>query len=79
MPPRENIKFGALLLALVLALGCSHYLDGSPSDAEAEEASAANLRDALAQAQADRPDLWTAEQRALANKAALLAARQVQP
>lgn len=79
MPPRENLKFGACVLALVLALGCSHYLDDSPSDAQAEEATAASLRDALAQAQAERPDLWNAERRARADRAAVLAARQVQP
>ena len=79
MPPPENLKFGAWLLLLVLALGCSHYLDGAPSDLQAEEATAASLRDALAQAQAERPDLWTAQQRARADRAAVLAARQVQP
>lgn len=79
MPPRENIRFIAVVVALVLALGCSHYLDGAPSDLQAEEATAASLRDALAQAQAERPDLWTAQQRARADRAAVLAARQVQP
>lgn len=79
MPPRENIKFIAGLLALVLVLGCSHYLDSAPSDMQSEEDSAANFRDALAQAQAKRPDLWNAERRARADRAAVLAARQVQP
>lgn len=78
MPPLENIKFAVALLAVVLALGCSHLLDG-PSDVEAEEATAANLRDALAQAQAERPDLWTPERRARADAAAGLVARGVQP
>lgn len=79
MPHRENVRFIAVVVALVLALGCSHYLDGAPSDLQAEEATAASLRDALAQAQAERPDLWTAQQRARADRAAVLAARQVQP
>lgn len=79
MPPRENVRFIAVVVALVLALGCSHYLDSAPSDLQAEEATAASLRDALAQAQAERPDLWTAQQRARADKAAVLASRQVQP
>ncbi len=79
MPPLENIKFIAVLAALVFALGCSHYLDDSPSDAQAEEATAASLRDALAQAQAERPDLWNVERRERADRAALLAAREVQP
>lgn len=78
MPPLENIKFAAAVLAVVLALGASHLLDG-PSDFEAEEATAASLRDALAQAQQERPDLWTAERRARAAAAAELVARGVQP
>jgi hypothetical protein len=79
MPPLENIKFAAAVLAVVLALGCGHYLDGAPSDMQAEEATAASLRDALAQAQAERPDLWTPERRARAAAAAGLVARGVQP
>ncbi len=78
-PPAENLKFFAAVLAVVLALGASHYLDDAPSDAEAEDATAASLRDALAQAQAERPDLWTAERRARAAAAAELVARGVQP
>lgn len=78
MPPLENIKFAAAVLAVVLALGCGHYLDGPP-DFEAEEATAASLRDALAQAQAERTDLWTPERRARADAAAGLVAQGVQP
>ena len=77
-PPLENIKFwaGAGLVALVLS--SSHLLDG-PSDFEAAQATEASLNDALAQAQAERPELWTAEQKARARVAAALVAREVQP
>ena len=78
LPPFENIKFwaGAGLVALVLS--SSHLLDG-PSDFEAAQATEASLNDALAQAQAERPELWEAEQKARARVAAALAAREVQP
>ena len=77
-PPLENIKFwaGAGLVALVLS--SSHLLDG-PSEIEAAQATEASLSDALAQAQAERPELWTAEQKARARVAAALVAREVQP
>ena len=78
IPPLENLKFwaGAGLVALVLS--SSHLLDG-PSDFEAAQATEASLNDALAQAQAERPELWTAEQKARARAAAALVAREVQP
>ena len=78
IPPLENLKFwaGAGLLALVLS--SSHLLDG-PSEIEAAQATEASLNDALAQAQAERPELWTAEQKARARVAAALVAREVQP
>ena len=77
-PPLENLKFwaGAGLVALILS--SSHLLDG-PSDFEAAQATEASLNDALAQAQAERPELWTAEQKARARVAAALVAREVQP
>lgn len=77
-PPLENIKFwaGAGLVALVLS--SSHLLDG-PSDLEAAQATEASLNDALAQAQAERPELWSDEQKARARVAAALVAREVQP
>ena len=55
LPPFESIKFwaGAGLVALVLS--SSHLLDG-PSDFEAAQATEASLNDALAQAQAERPE-----------------------
>ena len=78
-PPLENLKFwaGAGLVALVLS--SSHLLDG-PSEIEAAQATEANrqdaLSDALAAAQAERPELWTAEQKARARAAARIVARQ---
>ena len=77
-PPLENLKFwaGAGLVALVLS--SSHLLDG-PSDFEAAQATEASLNDALAQAQAERPELWTAEQKARARVAAQSVAQGVQP
>lgn len=78
MPPLENIKVALAVLAVVLLMGGSHLLDG-PSDAEAEEATAASLRDALKQAQQERPELWTPERKARADKAGGLVARGVQP
>ena len=59
-PSRDGSKFWLTLLACVAAFvlmsGCS-----GPSDLEAERATAAALQDAIAQAQAERPDLWTTE------------------
>ena len=46
----------ALCAAALLLSACS-----GPSDLEAERATAAALQDAIAQAQAERPDLWTTE------------------
>lgn len=77
-PPLENLKFwvGAGLVALVLS--SSHLLDG-PSEIEAAQAAEASLNDALAQAQAERPELWSDEHKARARVAAALVAREVQP
>ena len=74
-PPLENLKFwaGAGLLALVLS--SSYHLDG-PSDFEAAQATEASLNDALAQAQAERPELWSDEQKSRARVAAQIVARQ---
>ena len=78
IPPLENLKFwaGAGLVAFILS--ASFHLDG-PSEIEAAQATEASLNDALAQAQAERPELWTAEQKARARVAAALVAREVQP
>ncbi len=82
MPPFENLKTFFCIAAAVLltsfVLGGSHLLDG-PTEWESKADDAANLRDALAQAQQERPELWTAEQRARADKAAGLVARGAQP
>ena len=59
----------ACVAAFVLMSGCS-----GPSDLEAERATAAALQDAIAQAQAERPDLWTPETIERAKSAALIAA-----
>ena len=59
----------ACVAAFVLMSGCS-----CPSDLQAERATAAALQDAIAQAQAERPDLWTPETIERAKTAALIAA-----
>ncbi len=76
--PLENLKFWAGAGAVAFILSASFHLDG-PSDFEAAQATEASLNDALAQAQAERPELWTAEQKARARVAAALVAREVQP
>ena len=79
IPPLENLKFwaGAGLVALILS--SSYLLDG-PSEIEADQATEASrqdaLNDALAAAKAERPELWTAEQKARARGAAQIVARQ---
>ena len=75
IPPLENLKFWAGAGAVAFILSASFHLDG-PSDFEAAQATEASLNDALAQAQAERPELWTAEQKARARVAAQSVARQ---
>lgn len=75
IPPIENLKFWAGAGLVALALSSSHLLDG-PSDFEAAQATEASLNDALAQAQAERPELWSDEQKAQARVAAQIVARQ---
>ena len=58
----------ALCAAALLLSACG------PSDIEAERATAVALQDAIAQAQAERPDLWTPETIERAKTAALIAA-----
>ena len=77
-PLLGNLKFWAGAGVVALVLSSSHLLDG-PSDFEAAQATEASLNDALAQAQAERPELWEAEQKARARVAAALVAREVQP
>lgn len=75
-PARRNLDgwaFWLTLLACVLVFvlmsGCT-----GPSDTQAEADTAAALQDAIAQAQAERPDLWTPETIERAKTAALIAA-----
>lgn len=56
----------------------AQWLD-APSDMAAEDATAASLRDAIQQAQQERPELWTAERKARADRAAGLVARGERP
>ncbi|CAN7341147.1 hypothetical protein LJR074_001940 [Acidovorax sp. LjRoot74] len=80
-PPLHRRFFYALIrtgwMLVVLALAAA-VLTGC-DDTQAEEATAASLRDALAQAQQESPEQWTAERRARADAAAGLVARGVQP
>ena len=50
------LTLAACLAVFVLFSGCT-----GPTDPEADADSALNLQDAIAQAQAERPDLWTPE------------------
>ena len=75
IPPLENLKFWAGAGAVAFILSASFHLDG-PSDFEAAQATEASLNDALAQAQAERPELWSDEQKARARVAARIVARQ---
>lgn len=59
----------ACALAFVLLSACT-----GPTDAEALRDAALDLQDAIAQAQAERPDLWTPETIERAKTAALIAA-----
>lgn len=72
-PSRDGWKFWMTLLACVLVFvltaGCSE-----PTEIESARATAAALQDAIAQAQAERPDLWTPETIERAKTAALIAA-----
>ena len=81
-PPLENLKFWAGAGVVALTLSSSHLLDG-PSEIESAQATEAHrqdaLNDALEQAQAERPELWSDEQKQRARVAAALVAREVQP
>ena len=76
--PRQRRRFSDGLLFWLTLIGCGTVfvlLSGcGPSDLEAERATAAALQDAIAQAQAERPDLWTPETIERAKTAALIAA-----
>lgn len=73
-----NIKTAFILAAIFAVFFFAQWLD-APSDMAAEDATAASLRDALTQAQQERPELWTPERKARADAAAGLVARGVQP
>ena len=79
IPPLENLKFWAGAGAVAFILSASFHLDG-PSDFEAAQATEANrqdaLNDAIAAARAERPELWSDEQKARARVAAQIVARQ---
>ena len=72
-PSRDGWKFWLTLLACVLVFVLLSACTG-PSEAEALNDNALNLQDAIAQAQAERPDLWTPETIERAQTAALIAA-----
>ena len=72
------VDFGLVCLvvvALVYTLGAlGGVLDG-PDDMQAAQDTEASLNDALAQAQAERPELWTPEQVQRGRVAASVVAR----
>lgn len=72
-PSRDGWKFWLTLVACVLVFALFSGCTG-PTDPEADADSALNLQDAIAQAQAERPDLWTPETIERAKTAALIAA-----
>lgn len=75
-PARRNLDgwaFWLILAACVLVFALFSGCTG-PTDPEADADSALNLQDAIAQAQAERPDLWTPETIERAKTAALIAA-----
>ena len=75
MKPIHPNTYTALgVIALLAAFFMGQFLD-SPSDWEAEKASAASLRDALAQQQAQRPEIWGKERKARADRAVEIAAK----
>ena len=75
IPPLENLKFWAGAGAVAFILSASFHLDG-PSEIEAAQATEASLNDALAQDQAERPELWSDEQKQRAREAAQIVAGQ---
>ena len=76
------VDFGLVCLvvvALVYTLGALGAVLDGPDDIQAAQDTEASLNDALAQAQAERPDLWTAETKERARVAARLVSQGVQP
>ena len=76
------VDFGLVCLvvvALVYTLGALGAVLDGPDDIQAAQDTEAAFQDALTQAQAERPDLWTAETKERARVAARLVAQGVQP
>ena len=73
--PSTRLIVGFYVVLAVLLLGCSHYL--GPDDVQAAHDTEAALQDAIAQAQAERPDLWDTEQKERARMAVRLVAQGV--
>ena len=76
------VDFGLVCLvvvALVYTLGALGAVLDGPDDVQAAQDTEASLNDALAQAQAERPDLWNDERVARGRAAAGLVARGVMP
>ena len=68
-----------VIVVLVYTLGALGAAMDGPDDIQAAQDTEAALQDAIAQAQAERPDLWTAETKERARIAARLVAQGVQP
>lgn len=75
---RPNWVTAFTIAAVIAAFLFVQHVDNGPSDMAAEDATAASLRDALQQAQQERPELWTAERKARADRAVGLVAKGVQ-
>ena len=73
--PSNRLIVGFYVVLAVLLLGCSHYL--GPDDIQAAQDTEAALQEAIAQAQAERPDLWDTAQKERARVAVRLAAQGV--
>lgn len=74
----ELLRAAAVIALLLLLTVLGPLLDGDldpPTEAEVAEEVAADLRDAIAQAQAERPDLWDAEAKARAHAAVAVVTR----
>jgi len=73
------VDFGLVCLvvvALVYTLGALGAVLDGPDDVQAAQDTEASLNDALAQAQAERPELWTQEQKERARVAVELVVRR---
>ena len=73
--PSNRLIVGFYVVLAVLLLGCSHYL--GPDDIQAAQDTEAALQEAIAQAQAERHDLWDTAQKERARVAVRLAAQGV--